>query len=366
MSSIIKTTTKFLFTLIGLFLIYVILCIGHGTYTDYRPEGSSVLNIEAASEPRLIQDSTLSFFSWNLGYGALGAECNFFYNGGGFFYAGDKMIRPPKELVDKNIEGILNIVKSHPADFYVLQEVDYESKRSYCYNQYDAIKHQLGNLPSSFATNFRVSRVPIPVFQPWDVYGCAESGLATYSRYRPLEVKRYQLPGEYEWPDRIFQLDRCAAVSRFSMQNGKELVLVNIHNSAYDKGGLLKQQQMAYLRQFFLTEYEKGNYLVAGGDWNQSPPGFPYFSFRPDTKRELQPHYNINADFAPQGWTWVYDPSYPTSRSTKELYQKDQTFVQLIDFYLISPNLEALEVKTINHDFEHSDHQPVWMEVKMK
>lgn len=362
----IKKTGKFILTVISIFLLYVVLSIAHGTFTDYRPQGISQLNIENSNNKEVLQDSVFTLLTWNIGYGGLGADCDFFYSGAGFFYSGDKMIRPPKTLVDQNVSGILHLIQEHPADFYLFQEVDFQSKRSYCFNQYEAIKQTLGNLPSTFSPNFRVERIPIPVFQPWSVYGAAESGLATFSKIAPQQVNRHQLPGEFGWPDRIFQLDRCAAVSRYPHVSGKELVVLNIHNSAYDKGGKLKKQQMAYLREFFMSEYEKGNFVIAGGDWNQAPPTFPFFSFRPDYKGPYPTHLNIPVDLMPEDWTWIYDPTVPTSRSTKTKYFKQKSFVQLIDFYLISPNLEATMVKAVDHDFAHSDHQPVKLEIKIK
>jgi endonuclease/exonuclease/phosphatase family metal-dependent hydrolase len=33
---------------------------------------------------------------------------------------------------------------------------------------------------------------------------------------------------------------------------------------------------------------------------------------------------------------------------------------------LISPNLTAKQVKTIDQQFRFSDHQPVWMEVELR
>ena len=46
--------------------------------------------------------------------------------------------------------------------------------------------------------------------------------------------------------------------------------------------------------------------------------------------------------------------------------QKGKTFTTLIDFYLVSPNVEILEVKTIDLDFKYSDHQPISLKVKLK
>ncbi len=365
MTNYLKKVGKWLGVIVLLFLLYTIIVIVHGTYTDYQPEGAKKLPVATNSAKALATDSSFTFLSWNLGYGGLGAQCNFFYYGNGFFLAGDKMVQPPEELVKGNVAGIQKLIKANPADFYLFQEVDISSKRSHYINQYDLINKQLGNYAASFAPNFKVTRVPIPVLEPWRAYGKAHSGLATFSAFAPSKVERHQLPGRFGWPDRIFQLDRCAAISHFPLANGKELIVINVHNSAYDKNGQLKSQQMAYLRDFLLQEYEKGNYIITGGDWNQCPPHFKFDTFRPG-QRKHKKHYNIDPDFMPQDWQWIYDPTFPTSRSTNESYDPASTFQTLIDYYLLSPNLSALKVKAINHDFQFSDHQAVWMEVKLK
>jgi exonuclease III len=43
----------------------------------------------------------------------------------------------------------------------------------------------------------------------------------------------------------------------------------------------------------------------------------------------------------------------------------DQTFTTVIDYFLLSPNIELLEVKGIDEGFENSDHNPVSMRIKL-
>ena len=102
---------------------------------------------------------------------------------------------------------------------------------------------------------------------------------------------------------------------RFPVMNGKELLVINTHNSAYDSDGTLKAEEMNYLKNFVIAEYEKGNYVVIGGDWNQNPPGFDQNSFNPDGVTYDQGI--IAADFMPEGWTFAYDMSHPTNRNLK-------------------------------------------------
>lgn len=360
----IKQTLKFFALLVFLFLLYVIVQIAYATFYDYQPEEAINLVPDQNADQKTIQDSVLTLMTWNLGYGALGAESDFFYSDGGIFLSGGQMVRPDKATVEKNIKGILTTINQNPVDIYLLQEMDFQSKRSYFINQYAGISDLLPDYAAIKATNYKVAYVPTPILEPWNCYGATWSGLSTFSKYQPDQSTRYQLPGKFSWPNRLYLLDRCAAQHRYPLANGKELIVYNIHNSAYDKDGSIKKVQMEYLRKQWLEAYEAGHYLVIGGDWNQCPPHFRPNTFRPNLPSRGK-NYNIPFDFLPEDWLWIYDATVPTIRSTSEVYRPNKTFASLIDFFLISPNVKALEVKGIDLDFQYSDHQPVSIKVEL-
>jgi endonuclease/exonuclease/phosphatase family metal-dependent hydrolase len=209
-----------------------------------------------------------------------------------------------------------------------------------------------------------VTRVPLPILEPWRAYGKVEAGIANLTRWQPYEETRYQLPGEYDWPTRIFQLDRCLILSRFKTAKGPDLVVINAHLSAYDKGGVLKKQQMKFLKDLVLKNYEEGSYVIVGADWNQCPPYFLFDTFSPgDSKGYTQG--NIDPEFLPADWQWIYDPTIPSNRKLRGAYGKE-SFTTVIDFFLASPNLTAKRVKTLDQQFRFSDHQPVYLEVEMQ
>lgn len=352
----------------ALFLIivlYIALVLIHGSYSDYQPVEVTPLEGTQEAKEKVIQDSVISLVTWNIGFGGLGAESNFFYDNGDQLFSNGKMIRSPKELVDKNVNGVKQFVEQTKADFFLFQEVDNNSCRSYHTQEFTEVGEKIKDYSAHFAVNYNVPRVPLPILEPWRVYGETYSGLATYARYQPTESTRFQLPGDHPWPLRVFQLDRCLLLQRFPLANGKELVIGNVHNSAYDKGGLLKKQQMDYLKEKVLTEYEKGNYVILGGDWNQCPPNFRFDAFMPGDASGYS-QINIANDFLPEDWQWVYDPTMPTNRKAADIYKPGETFITLIDFFAISPNLKALKVKGLNQNFAFSDHQPVYMEVEME
>ncbi|MFN0215362.1 MAG: endonuclease/exonuclease/phosphatase family protein [Saprospiraceae bacterium] len=351
-----------------LFGCYFIGLLTYGWATDWQPgEDPTPLSFDQISANNQLTDSLFTLAIWNVGFGGLGAESDFFYDDEGMWYSGNSMTQSPKHLVEKNLNGALQFFEQtkDSVDFFLLQEADIESDRSYRIRQYDAYQRVLQGFSADFAVNYQCNRVPIPLLEPWNVYGEVLSGLATFSRYHPQKAIRYQLPGHYPMPDRLFQLDRCAALHRYSLQNGKELVIINLHNSAYDPGDKIKAIQMPYLRDLAIEAYENGDYVVLGGDWNQCPPHFRFDSFMPgNTQGFLQG--NVPPDFFPEDWVFAYDPTVPSNRKARDPYQKGKTFVTLIDFFLVSPNVRIRSVRGLDQGFQFSDHQPVLVTIELR
>jgi endonuclease/exonuclease/phosphatase family metal-dependent hydrolase len=221
-------------------------------------------------------------------------------------------------------------------------------------------------VPQFFAAyfpNYRAQRVPVPILEPWNAYGAVNSGLATFSRYEPEASQRLQLPGNFGWPKRLFMLDRCLGYTRYPCKWGKDLVVINVHNEAFDKGGIKKQQEQ-FLRKLALEEYQKGNYVIAGGDWNTCPPYLPHDVFMKE-KNPGDQGQNMDPKLFPSDWNWIYDPTVPSNRNNDQPYVPQKTYVTLIDYFLVSPNVRVRKVKGLKQDFRFSDHQAVWMEVEL-
>lgn len=345
---IIRPLLYVLLILVGAFSLFLL----YATIDDYQPE--EILDLGIECEADTFADSLpLDLLIWNIGYAGLDASMDFFYDGG-------EQMRPEKEGVLANMEGISNMLATfRNFNFILLQEVDQDSRRSYHVNQYDQIKEQFPGFHSSFGMNYDVSFVPIP---PGNPMGRVKSGLMTLSRQCPAGSERYSFPGNYSWPMKLFMLDRCFLVNRYLIDDQKELVLINTHNSAYDDGSL-RSQQMSYLSAYLLSEYEKGNYVIVGGDWNQTPfglePELPSHIF--DTKDLIY----IEENYPGPGWQWAYDPDMPTNRRVAFPYDQSSSPTTIIDCYLLSPNIELNHVETIDIGFKLSDHQPVKMQIRL-
>ena len=360
----VRKLLRLVLAFVGLVAAYVVVVLAHGTYTDFQPEAVIPLQIQGKSPLTTIADSNLTLATWNVGYCGLGAESDFFYDKGHFFFSGGMMVAPPEPLSTKNRKGVQDFLQSQPADFYLLQEVDVDSKRSFHQNQVDSFGKALPNYSYTAAINYNTPRMPLPLFEPWKAYGKVLGGLGTFSKYAPTAATRLQLPSSYPWPTRIFQLDRCLGVHRFNTAWGKELVLINIHNSAYDPGGKMKAVEMEFLKNLLLTEYKKGNYVICGGDWNQNPPNFQADALS-NLKKEVDAE-PTRADFLPDGWIWAFDAATPTNRSLVTPYHERESVVTVIDYFLISPNIMLKQVHGVNNEFTFSDHQSVIMDIVLQ
>lgn len=339
-------------------IIIIVLVLGfiglivYALISDYKPEEKET--IAQSDNPSILQDSiSITLLTWNIGYAGLDKEMDFFYDGG------TKVITPEANCRE-NIAEIGNYLKKNDTiDFIILQEVDRKSKRSYKIDEFADISEKLTGYKSFFAKNYDVFFVPRPLSNPM---GKVVSGIATFSKYTPGSSVRFSLPGDFGFPTQLFYLDRCFMVNRYKMTNSKELVLINTHNEAFDEGDI-RRAQMEMLKGFIINEYNSGNYIIAGGDWNQCPPGFkPAFQENQVNTAQMV----MESDYLPTGWIYVFDPESPSNRSVVAAYDPSTTTTTVIDFFILSPNLEPVSVKCLNLGFEYSDHNPVIVQVKLK
>jgi endonuclease/exonuclease/phosphatase family metal-dependent hydrolase len=348
---IIKKILKTILAVILLLLLVFAGIIVYAVISDYKPEEKTVLFHSDKSDT--LKDSLeISLMTWNIGYCGLDRDMDFFYDGG------TKVMTPRKKCLE-NLEAVKKFLRSNDSiDFFLIQEIDRNSKRSYHFDEYDTITKVLEDHHPFFATNYKVFFVPVPPASPM---GKVLSGIALFSRYQPSSSVRYAFPGQYGFPKQLFMLDRCFMVNRYPLNNGKELLVINTHNEAFDPGEIRKAQ-MAYLKEFLLSEYAKGNYIIAGGDWNQSPPDFkPEFSNNQINKDQMM----MTSDYLPPDWKWVYDNNSPSNRSVIAAYDPATTTTTVIDIFLLSPNVRGISVNCINLNFGNSDHNPVRVKVRL-
>ncbi len=349
---ILKISTTILLALVVIFATYIVFMI----VTDYKPEEKTVIDIENNKDEIIKTNSDLSITTFNIGYGTMDDTVDFFMDGG-------VMSRgTSEEKVLENLDGIGKIIKDLNSDIIFLQEVDVKATRSYKVNQLERIKKSFSDYSTNFAINYKVPWVPIPIFKP---HGQVLAGLTTLSKFNLESATRHDLPGKSSFFVQLADLDRAMVINRLAVDNGKELVAINAHLSAYDKGGAIRKVQLGYIKSILEEEYLKGNYVIIGGDWNQQIPGTNAFDF---TTTEKWPEWlqDIPEDFVPSGYSWAYDKTIATSRTVATPYIKGENLTSIIDGFLVSDNIEIISTKGTDQDFKYSDHNPVTVVFRLK
>nr|MBQ6242251.1 endonuclease [Lachnospiraceae bacterium] len=343
--------------LIGAVLILAVLLVLFLTVTEYRPKDRETMTVTAGAEKKPAAGDTLTLMTWNIGYGALGDNADFFMDGGKGVKTADTA------RLESNLAGILKEIDLVQPDILLLQETDRSSTRSEHIDEYLRVGAHLEGFSSSFANNFKVAFLPYPI----PPIGTVDSGIATYSSFTVSDAERVQLPIPFSWPVRMANLKRCVLISRVPLEGSdKELVLVNLHLEAYDSGeGKIAQTKM--LAELLEAEAAKGNYVIAGGDFNQIFSCYDKAKYPQQEGKWAAGELDVSQFAA--GWQFVMDDTVPTCRSLDQPYagaEKEGFQFYMLDGFIVSANVRVESVITQDLEFVCSDHNPVVMTVTLQ
>ncbi len=356
--------------LAGLLIVCVICIAGYIIYMQmnyYRIEDHTALETGNNQEQILKAGETYTAVTCNIGFGAYGPDYSFFMDTGemedGTRTAGKYGKAISKESVETNTEKAAEALEKLNADFMLLQEVDVDADRSYHINQKETLMKRFGDYGNVFANNFRSAYLFYPFSDP---HGAVEAGLLNFSRYEIAEAERRSYPVDNSFVTKFTDLDRCFSVMRLPVEGGKQLVLVNNHMSAYDEGGLIRAQQLELLNSVMEEEYEAGNYVIVGGDFNHAlgeavAEGFP-------SKQKFPAWVSIlTQEEMAEGIRIVQaenELEVPTCRGADIPYTKGVNFTTVVDGFLVSDNVKAT-AENVDTDFGYSDHNPVLLRFEL-
>ena len=292
-----------------------------------------------------------SIATWNLGFGAYSDDYSFFMDGG------TESRARSKEAVVENISGMLERLKALNPDFLLLQELDTDATRSHHVNEREMAEAAFPEKSATFAVNYHSAYLFYPFLEP---HGASNAGILTLSSCEMASALRRSLPVETGLT-KFLDLDRCYSVSRIPVSNGKTLCLYNLHLSAYTSDGAIANDQLEMLIADMRAEYEAGNYVVGGGDFNKDLLGdsAAVFGVSGEDYTWAQP--------IPDGLIGggirlaAADNPVPSCRNADRAYAPGESFVLTVDGFLVSENVEIRALETIDAGFEFSDHNPVRM-----
>ena len=295
-----------------------------------------------------------SIVTWNMGFGAYSADYSFFMDGGKYSRAYSK------EAAVENITAMTEYIKARDPDFALIQEVDTDSTRSYHVDERELINGILDGYSSVFALNYDSPYLFYPILSP---HGKSVSGIMTESKVNIESSLRRSLPIETGLM-KLLDLDRCYSVTRIPVENGKTLCLYNMHLSAYTSDGTIATEQLMVLVEDMTAEYEKGNYIICGGDFNKDLLGNSeeVFGVPFSNVTWAQP---IPDGIIPEWLTKVACSNAPSCRNADRPFDETD-FILTIDGFLVSDNVEIASAFVHDLKFAHSDHNPVEMTFKLK
>lgn len=343
--------------------------VGYVAVQYYRIEDNFELQTENGRDKKAGLNDVFTVMTYNTGFGAYSPEYSFFMDTGvmddGTEVVGKYAKGRDKADLKKNVDGQTDIIKDADADFYFLQEVDEKADRSYGINMKSVFSAAFENRSATYAENFHTANLFYPFNDP---IGRTDAGILTLSKYNIESAVRRSFPLTDNFIDKLFDLDRCFAVHYLPLEGSdKFLVLINLHMSAYDKGGAVRAQQLEMLNGVLREERAKGNYVVAGGDFNHcliadyfesDEQALSHFESRQQVPEWVKNSVLHNSELA-EGFRIAADKDVATCRGADIPYEKGVNYTNTIDGFIVSDNVEVVAVNTLNTEYAFSDHNPV-------
>ncbi len=341
---------------VALILIIAIAYVIYVFGSYYRLGDNIKLDISGNADQNAPVGERLTLVTYNIGFGAYSSDYSFFMDGGTHSRAFSK------QAVLDNTGGAIGAIKEKNADFIMLQEVDTDGTRSYHVDQTSLVSQAFPAYDRVYAQNYDSPYFIYPFNEP---IGANRSGIMTLSAFDISDSVRRSLPIE-DSLYKILDLDRAYSVSIVKTANGKDLVLYNVHLSAYTSDGTIADEQMKLLAADMKAQYDKGNYIIAAGDFNKDLLGDSgkYFERDEGDYTWAKP---FDTSLLPNGISLYSGKNSPTCRNADSPYRADGTdYVLSVDGVLVSDNIEVISCLTVDLDFAYSDHDPVSFEFILK
>lgn len=353
---------QFLLYLGGFFFILLLSIGGYLIYLflsyDRLPDQMPLVAVNTSAQQEFNSQKSFRCMTFNIGYGAYTSDYTFFMDGGKSARAKDR------QTVLENLAGIAGIIEKIQPEIVFFQEVDQLGDRSKNINEVAYLQNNLPSYNSIYAPNYHSAYLFYPFHSP---IGRAKSGLLTLTKGTISEAYRYRLPIETTF-NKFFDLDRAFSVCKTPLSNQKALVSINAHLSAYTKDPAIQTAQLNKLFAKMTQEYEKGNYVLCGGDFNHDLLGNS-----PEVFNNLLPRHSWDQPFPenqiPKGFSLVKGnlakEKIPSTRKLDIPYQPGVSYVSLLDGFLVSDNLKILHLSVYDGGFQYSDHNPVVLDFQL-
>lgn len=351
--------------ILNILIAIILVAVGYIAYVFIaydRLDDNLALDVQKAeaAKDKVSTYQRLELTSWNIGFAAYLQDYTFFMDGG------EESRARSRDAVLDSMKYITKRLNKEASDFYNIQEVDFDSTRSYKVDERALIQNAFIDCSYVFAQNYDSPYLFYPFNRP---HGANKSGLVTLSHTNIESSLRRSLPIQIDFA-KVLDLDRCYSISRMPTDNGKEFVLINLHLSAYTTDPTIVKRQVKMVYDTMLEEYNKGNYVVASGDFNMDLLGdsagifgVPLDAFsswcNPYPVEDIPEHIELVAPFDE-------NKKFASCRNNNMPYTPGKTFTCTVDGFLVTDNVEVIYAEVLDERFKYSDHNPVQLQFMLK
>ena len=248
-----KRIITVLLALLGALLAVALVYVAYVMVTYERLPDNLALTVDAPlaadeAAPVVSADEEFTVVTANLGFGAYNRDFDFFMDGG------TGSVAESPEVVREDILGSAEAIRALSPDFVLFQEVDTDGTRSHHIDEYELLRTQFPSDWSVFCQNYDSAFLAWPLYAP---HGANRAGLATFSRLPVSDTVRKSLPISESF-SKFLDLDRCYSIVRVPVGDA-ELVLFNVHLSAYGADASIMVAQRENLYEDMTAERAEGN-----------------------------------------------------------------------------------------------------------
>jgi endonuclease/exonuclease/phosphatase family metal-dependent hydrolase len=210
------------------------------------------------NQEEALETYELSILTWNIGFAY------------GFGSDGEGYEPKSAEKMEERLKKIGDVIRNSKADIVFLQEIDFNSKRSYNVDQLEKLSEITGLRHGAYATGWKARYVPFPYWPIGSHFGQIESGGAVLSRH-PIKsntVKLYPKPKSNAWWYNAFYPFRYSQQVVINL-GYKELFAINTHLEAYDTK--TRVEQATALTKTINSYKSPKSLVLLAGDMNALP-----------------------------------------------------------------------------------------------
>ena len=278
--------------------------------------------------------------TWNVGFGGMGSETDFFYDGGTAYL-------PFLKSIKKSTHGICKTIHEWNPDVILLQEVATGSILNRWNNLFQRVRHVLNDTYTyETASQFYIPLLP---------ESCNCNHMLLTATKKPYLTISHHLQAR-ETYFRIFKRRDTALVTTVPLE-GKTLTIIHIHLAAFDWEARVRRAQVLEIFELAQKAHANGPVIV-GGDWNMA------FTTHTHNRPDLPYLLPFADDLVPPGWRTVFDTVTPSLRSGDRPWRRGAV-TATVDGFIVSPDIISAQVRTQNLDFKYSDHNPVELTIDL-